>query len=331
MMNKIYNASNNTTCASAFYTKMKRGMAYGTYQRQNLWKSDMFPSFIISFINGIQPMPIVTNRRENEPLKHYIIDGGHRTRAILGFMDGAFGIEKGGQFMFYKEPSDIIKVKYTIFDENQRDIFGDLAIPTQSYSGLTADQEHDIFTDLNKQVPLSKGQQIKAIDNTAVHMIYELCIDTWEMARKVLDKRTSKEEGEAYLETLTPIFTSAIMNVGGYEISFNTAKYINRATIEDLNNMPMFSQAVRDSLDVCQMIINRAYTFGKTYQTTMVRKAYFLPIVKARLDGAPVSRILKNFEMIDYNTDHDWYDWMPSTGMNSKKYVNKRAECLCAP
>ena len=70
MMRKVYNASSSNTTISAFESKMKRSMAYGTYQRQNLWSATMSPDFICSLIHGVQPPPIVTNRRDENSLLH---------------------------------------------------------------------------------------------------------------------------------------------------------------------------------------------------------------------------------------------------------------------
>ena len=326
---KVYKAECNPVQLRTFNSQMKHDLAYGVYQRTPHWKEHMKPDFIKSLIAGIQPPPIVTNRRTDEPSKEYIIDGGHRTRSIMEFMNGDFGIEIDGDVYYYKKPTKIPNGQYKEFDLVDVNVFNRIAIPVQTYNGLDSDGEHDIFCQLNKQVPLTKGQQINAMNNGAVRLLRELCNDTGDWARTVLDKRSSKEDGYMYLETLTPIFTCAIMQTGGYEISYDTSKYISHANEEHTNVFPEFREAVCDSLRICEMLISEGFRFGKLSSISLIRKCYFLSIVKAKLYCATNDGIMAKFSEIEKCDDHEWYDNISNTNLNTKKLVNRRAAMLC--
>ena len=85
------------------YSKYGR-KSMGWYQRADVQKDDWRRDFLKSIMQGKSTAPIVMNRRTQGRGKIYrVIDGGHRFRAILRFMNNEYPIYNGDTCVYYDE------------------------------------------------------------------------------------------------------------------------------------------------------------------------------------------------------------------------------------
>jgi hypothetical protein len=84
------------------------------------------------------------------------IDGGHRKRAILGFVDNQFKIEVSkGKYKYFKD-----------FSKAEQEEFYDIEIPMCIYENLSGRQKAKIFRDLNKSTQVNEQENRNAAGDT---------------------------------------------------------------------------------------------------------------------------------------------------------------------
>ena len=113
------------------------------WQRQDKWSLKFKQDLIISILNK-RMIPMIFFGVIDD--KTYILDGGHRTRAINSFINNDFSINlyRNGEYMpvFYNK-----KDKHVLNDK-ELNIFNNYPLPLYKYNNITEDESRDIFNDL---------------------------------------------------------------------------------------------------------------------------------------------------------------------------------------
>lgn len=313
--------STTTQTLSGFYHTMNN-IAFGDYQRENYWEEHMKYEFIESLLKGIVPPPIIVNIRDPEPYSQYIVDGGHRTRSILGFMNGDFGIKRGEEEIFYKKKGNTevrLLDNYTkCFIDNK------ITVSIQMYRGLTQEGEHEIFQNINKMKCLSKGQCIKAIDTETSRILYNIYENTLYNAQKSITRRASSEWGYTWLETIVPVFLVRYCNKGDFTCSKETSmnlRSIGETYIDEARN---YKRIVEDSIWICEKLLD---TFYANIQKIM--KSTLVPIMMLLTRNHGKEKILDTMSVLFQEQD-TWDEWttLQSVNPNSKRNVLKKVEMV---
>ena len=312
--------------ADTFSQDMHNNGDYGLYQRRNTWTLTDKSSFLISFFNGVRPPPIVINERpsdtDEEIDKKYIIDGGHRTRAIQDFVSGKIAIIKASTLIFYKESGyeiystkkEFKKYKVSYLTHREQRQFDRIEINLQVYKNLTADQEHEIFTYLNQQKPLTKGQQIIAVDNNISRQLSAFCENHEQIATQLVGSKYGTNEQSKLLETIAAIYTAYWLGIGGYESSFDTAKIIQQNNSKS-ESCPEFLKKLDNVLNSTKEVTNNQ----------LLKKFEFFPIIISLLNDIPIATVKNNYKNLKRKTE-----WTGKTafGPNSRRKVMEKYTLL---
>jgi hypothetical protein len=113
------------------------------WQREDKWPIKFKQDLIISILNK-RMIPMIFFGVIDD--KTYILDGGHRTRAINSFINNEFSINlsRNGEYM----PVYYNKKDKHVLNEKELNIFNNYPLPLYKYNNITEDESRDIFNDL---------------------------------------------------------------------------------------------------------------------------------------------------------------------------------------
>jgi hypothetical protein len=170
-MNPTFNASLESQSVDLVLQNLQDGNIElsPTYQRGDVWTSQMRSEFIDSILNGIVPTNIIVNKEFcSNSVKLTCIDGKQRLTSIRMFRENKIphiskqdhDDEKEIHTYFDKNPefknNDIV---YNVLNNEAKfKLFLDRKIPVAYYSNLSYDQQVDIFRRINHSSPATKGE-----------------------------------------------------------------------------------------------------------------------------------------------------------------------------
>ena len=157
------------------------------------------------------PNPIILSRRYIGDMVHYrVVDGGHRTRAILGFISNGYPLHYGTEKTYWNPVdkklasseinerfvNDLCKNENALGcnDEYRINLYS-CTIPVVIYDNLTDDQERELFNRVNQTTDLTKHDKLNAVDSTFFDLqLRPLASDTKKLALDYLTMKFSKNQ-----------------------------------------------------------------------------------------------------------------------------------------
>lgn len=149
-------------------------------RRDDTWPKDYYEKVIVSVLQNTLNSTFVVSMKGHLGA---LLDGGHRTSAILRFQNDEFEITIRDK-----------KYKFSDLDITTLTQFKDSNLNIVKYSNLSREQEERLFFQCNVSLPLSPGECINAY-----HTI-PMC-------------QLAKELGEKYSSYLKETFNRAILNI----------------------------------------------------------------------------------------------------------------------
>ena len=321
----------------SFTDHMKHASRYASYQRTNTWDDWMHADYIGSLLKGEQPPPIVINNKvENDRPVSYIIDGGHRTRAILDFQEGVFPVHLEGINWYFKKGNKDLKKNDRILSEVDQFDFRQIAIQILCYQDLQEDQEHQIFQDSNKQKPLTRGQLIIAVDTPFVRALNNVIKNHGEKLEETIDTRFSKRDDNTLIGNMAAFIGVEVLNKGTYELKDTTWTYYpsiveghskHSACMESIDKLDNSLQ----KLVVVATQLHERKAFGKS----KMPKSIILPILKVFYEEtiATTAQLITAIQTLENYPDsveikQKWNTSMAKSNMNANKEVRERTQIL---
>lgn len=120
-----------------------------TQRNANTWPYDHYRELIESIFNNTVTSSFIGSRQDR--LTTHLLDGGHRTEAILRFLDDKFPITC---------PDTYEDKKYSQLSEENRAYFMDQSLSFKIYSELTLTQEEFLFFRINNSLPFTPGEVV---------------------------------------------------------------------------------------------------------------------------------------------------------------------------
>ena len=120
-------------------------ISFPLWQREDKWSLSYKQDLILSIMKRrMIPMLFFAELQEGGT---HILDGGHRTRAICGFVNNEFSIDlfRDGlqiQKVYYDQPSQ------NILTTEEKQYFDNYPLPIYKYTNVTEDDSREIFNDL---------------------------------------------------------------------------------------------------------------------------------------------------------------------------------------
>jgi len=120
-----------------------------TQRNANTWPDDHYRELIESIFNNTVTSSFIGSRQDRFTI--HLLDGGHRTEAILRFLDDKFPITC---------PDTYEDKKYSKLSEENKAYFMDQSLSFTIYSKLTLTQEEFLFFRINNSLPFTPGEVV---------------------------------------------------------------------------------------------------------------------------------------------------------------------------
>jgi len=147
--------------------------SYPKWQREDCWLPEYKTDLIISILMGIDLPKIYLGDVINNP-DTFIIDGGHRSRAINEFINNKYPIELDGVSVYYNKVFDKQTRNKRIFTCEEKKIFDEYNLTIVTYTEITEKDCRYIFNKLQNAKPMSIYDIINSWQSELVDYIREL-------------------------------------------------------------------------------------------------------------------------------------------------------------
>lgn len=164
----------------------KGGLTYPLYQRYDKWSKAYKRTFIKSLLEGKDIPKIYTCEVDNEEdemvEKRHILDGGHRSRAIVEYIDGNFSIllNDGNWYKFSDEgtreslPRGTATSQTRVLPQILKKRLLNTQLQIVTYQGLDEIESRRIFNELNHSRPMTIPEIVNSHSSLLVEQIRAL-------------------------------------------------------------------------------------------------------------------------------------------------------------
>jgi len=147
--------------------------SFPEWQRQDCWKDDYKKELISSILKKIDlPKIYLGDIIDKDTI--YIIDGGHRSRAIRGFVNNEFSITLNGMEIFYNKIFEKETRNKSILNTIQKKTIDNYHLDVVTYINITENDSRYIFNKLQNAKPMSIEDVINSWQSELVDFVRNL-------------------------------------------------------------------------------------------------------------------------------------------------------------
>lgn len=193
----MYNINRHEYPIEYFCLQVKNNMfTFPKWQREDCWKTEFKKELIKSILNGMDlPKIYIGNITDNNPNDddelRYIIDGGHRTRAITQFKDNLFSITIDGVDVFYDKTFNTSTRNTRSLTKGEKKAFDSYHLNVVVYDNISEHECRNIFNILQNAQPMSIDDVINSYQSDLV-----------DFARQMVDTVINGKSVRKYFEEL---------------------------------------------------------------------------------------------------------------------------------
>ena len=210
-----HNRQHQQYSISYYHHLLENELTFPKWQREDCWIPRFKEQLIIAILDGIDlPKIYIGDIKDSED--KYIIDGGHRSRAIKGFRDNAFCVHINGVKVYYDKEFTTSTRNNKSLSPEQKKAFDNYHLDIVVYIDISTNDCRHIFNILQNAQPMSIDDVINSHQSSLVDFAREL-IDT------TIEGKTMKDHFETLkiLLTKSPEKTSIMTKlIGWYTIMF---------------------------------------------------------------------------------------------------------------
>lgn len=144
------------------------------WQRDDCWDDDYRTTLIESIMQRSDLPKIYLSKTHSS--KFYLLDGGHRTRAILGYMDNFYPITIDNVNVYYDTLPSQNTRNNRVLSEYEKNVYDNYLLTITIYENLTEKESRIKFNKLQNAQPMSMGDIINSHESPLVD--YLRSIDT---------------------------------------------------------------------------------------------------------------------------------------------------------
>lgn len=134
--------------------------------QQKIWEGEYKVELIGSIMSGIM-IPILYLGRIIGKSKPYIIDGGHRTRALVEYTNNKYAWKSGKELVYYSEVPKATRGNRVMTDV-ERSVFDTYKLTLVTYRDITENQARIIFNRLQNAAPMAMADIINSYESELV-------------------------------------------------------------------------------------------------------------------------------------------------------------------
>ena len=146
---------------------------YPDWQREDCWTLKYKRELIMSILDGVDLPKLYIGNIVNTEIK-YIIDGGHRSRAIKEFRENEFSIIDDGVDIYYDKHFETSTRNRRKLTTEQKKQFDNYHLDIVTYNNITEDECRKIFNKLQNAKPMSIEDVINSWQSPLVDMARNL-------------------------------------------------------------------------------------------------------------------------------------------------------------
>lgn len=257
------------------------------YQRCYVWKDKMQNALIKTILTGFsQIIPVIylhdqwyqPGKGVNIPY-YDILDGRQRITAIKRFIKNKYKVKLEGEMVQFKDLS-----------QDQRDTFMHAQLTFRNFK-CDEDVAMKIFRSINRCMPLTTAERMKAKNSTASFLIYS---DHTQQLFNVLSERKATKTGvyvqgdfQFFIAKLIAALLTENEPVGDSEIF----DFVNRIPIEEHEDHPFYKM-----IDVVRGIVaNKECRPGNLRKTDLFTLCYF---VYKHIDNPKLDLFARNYPRV---------------------------------
>lgn len=143
------------------------------WQREDCWKQTYKEQLILSILKGID-LPKIYLGEIKDTDNVYIIDGGHRSRAIDEFMRNEFSITLNSMNIYYNKKFEKDTRNKGILTNQQKKSIDKYHLDVVTYTEITENDCRDIFNKLQNSKPMSIEDVINSWQSPLVDYIRDI-------------------------------------------------------------------------------------------------------------------------------------------------------------
>ena len=252
----IYNAKTSQYTIAEYMDRYgKEEFGFPKWQRYDKWTLSFKTALILSILQNKGIPKIFTYQNKDAENKEYILDGGHRTRAIYGFMNNQFSIQlcDGNRYMWKLNETqsktrkdNVNKNKSLELPSHIKEIFLKRKLELTTYHDISEADARVIFNELNNQRPMTSCEVINAWSSELVDNIRLLAETPYrnELSYVHYMKRLikgMKVDHHEYMKTVVGMFSmierskNSSGDIFHYCEPKNALTYIQASNDENLN------------------------------------------------------------------------------------------------
>ena len=142
------------------------------WQRDETWPDDYRPTLIESIMGRSDLPKLYLSKNPNGTF--YILDGGHRTRAIRGFMDNDYPITIDGIKVYYDETPSQNTRNNRVMTDYEKNIFDNYLLTITIYENLSENEARSKFNKLQNAQPMSMADIVNSHESNLVDYLRTL-------------------------------------------------------------------------------------------------------------------------------------------------------------
>ena len=258
--------------------------AFAWYQRADIQDDVWRRSFLTSVMKGKTPSPIVINRvtLDSGEKIYRVIDGGHRYRAILRFMNNEYYFivpETNQRFYYSKITNTSLKHTYVMTDE-MRDSFDSLTVPILEYKGLTEVEEHEIFIDFNKTTKLVIDDHINAVLTTFMKTTMSPFYEQTKTRANKLVNGMKFNKHKKWLSFLCGVWSYVSTDKKtDVEINSHLVEYMQGYKhLDDPEMWVKFTKCINETMTIAEKLLAQGISMNSTKLVKQLKKYSFIDI-----------------------------------------------------
>ena len=289
-----YNIQKSDVPVEYYLNDVEKGkFSYPPWQREDCWSLTYKQTLILSIINGID-IPKIYIAKIKGTNDHYIMDGGHRTRAIQEYRRNEFFItNKDGKEVYYSKHDKKTR-NYSILNDDARRQIDSYGLSIVTYIDIEENESRDIFNYLQNARPMDIEDVINSYESFFIDYIRDF------IKVKILGKTVEehfkeinglKAEKTHIMTQLVSWFSIINPNDDGNDIIKNAYSFITKGNKHDSPLLDDFikkkknkvtddeDKRFREGLNLIINYINESeetkITHGDIY--TYIHSYYYIP------------------------------------------------------
>jgi len=183
---------------------MKDRIDFPLWQRDDCWSDEYRVKLIEAILqNHDLPKIFLSKQKGSSSEKFYLLDGGHRTRAISRFMNNEYGVMIDTDNVFYDKVTSGTDRNNRVMNGYEKKIFDSYKLTITIFDGLTEAESRSIFNSLQNAQPMSMADIVNSHESYLIDYLRSLAkfsIDDQHLSKYFDDyKKVLGQSGNSHM------------------------------------------------------------------------------------------------------------------------------------